>query len=100
MKPEPVSFGRRDMGDDWKEYIRPISLAGKQLRGRPAASSSCANHSKKRMGNRPFANRHRNIFQVDQFLRQLAVHTGTVNLDSVLCTDNYSLPQSTTLSSI
>jgi len=37
MKPETISFGLRDLGDDWKDYTRQYHRAGKRRPGKHAA---------------------------------------------------------------
>jgi len=84
MKPEPLSFGLRDMGDDWKEYIRPYQPRSTAT---PAQSRRLIEFVQlvENADDETFRERIDSYLNTDQFLRHLAIHTITANLDSILC---------------
>ena len=91
MKPETISFGLRDLGDDWKDYTRQYQprweATPKQARRVIELVQLFENAD-----DQTFKNRIESYLNVDQFLRHLAVHTITCNLDSILCVGhNYFL---------
>jgi spore coat protein CotH len=84
MKPETVTFGLRDMGDDWNAYIRtyqPRSEATPKQARRVIEFVQLV----EKADDKTFADRIESYLNIDQFLRHLAVHTVTANLDSILC---------------
>lgn len=91
LKPETISFGLRDLGDDWKEYTHQYQprweATPKQARRVIELVQLFENAD-----DQTFKDRIESYLNVDQFLRHLAVHTATSNLDSILCVGhNYFL---------
>ena len=84
LKPETISFGLRDLGDDWKDYLKQYQprweATPKQARRVIELVQLFENADDK-----TFRDRIESYLNVDQFLRHLAVHTITSNLDSILC---------------
>jgi len=91
MKPETISFGLRDLGDDWKDYTRQYKP---QWEATPKQARRVIEfvHLFENADDATFKDRVESYLNVDQFLRHLAVHTITSNLDSILCVGhNYYL---------
>jgi spore coat protein H len=91
LKPETISFGLRDLGNDWKDYLRQYQprweATPKQARRVIEFVQLFENAN-----DEVFRQRVESYLNVDQFLRHLAVHTVTVHLDSILCVGhNYFL---------
>src|SRR2546429_8300524 len=80
MKPETISFGLRDLGDDWKDYTRQYQprweATPKQARRVIELVQLFENAD-----DPTFKNRIESYLNVDQFIRHLAVYTITCNLD-------------------
>jgi spore coat protein H len=91
MKPETVSFGLRDLGDDWKDYTRQYKPAWEATPKQARRVIEFVQLFEK-ADDKAFRERVESYLNVDQFLRHLAVHTITCNLDSILCVGhNYFL---------
>jgi len=91
MKPETISFGLRDLGDDWKDYI-PQYQPRWQATPRQSRRVIELVQLFENADDQTFKDRIESYLNVDQFLRHLAVHTITSNLDSILCVGhNYFL---------
>jgi spore coat protein H len=91
MKPETISFGLRDLGDDWKDYTHQYKPEW------PATAKQARRVIEfvqlfEKADDKTFRERVESYLNVDQFLRHLAVHVITSNLDSMLCVGhNYYL---------
>ncbi|HEV8604068.1 MAG TPA: CotH kinase family protein [Tepidisphaeraceae bacterium] len=83
LKPEIIAFGLRDMGDDWKDYT-PLYLP--RWEATPKQSRRLIEFVRliDTADDKTFAERIDSYLNTDQFLRNLAVNTITVNLDSFL----------------
>jgi len=91
MKPETISFGLRDLGDDWKDYIQQYQPRW-EATPRQARRVIELVQLFENADDQTFKDRIESYLNVDQFLRHLAVHTITCNLDSILCVGhNYFL---------
>jgi spore coat protein H len=91
LKPETISFGLRDLGNDWKDYIRQYQP---RWEATPRQARRVIEFVQlfENANDEIFRQRVESYLNVDQFLRHLAVHTVTVNLDSILCVGhNYYL---------
>jgi len=91
MKPETISFGLRDLGDDWKDYTPQYKP---QWQATPKQARRVIEFVQlfENADDQTFRDRVESYLNVDQFLRHLAVHTVTSNLDSILCVGhNYFL---------
>jgi len=91
MKPETISFGLRDRGNDWKDYTRQYKP---QWEATPRQARRVIEFVQlfEKADEKDFREQVESYLNVDQFLRHLAVHTITSNLDSILCVGhNYFL---------
>ena len=91
MKPETISFGLRDMGDDWNDYKRQYKP---QWDATPRQARRVIEFVQlfEKADDKVFRERVESYLNVDQFLRHLALHVISSNLDSILCVGhNYYL---------
>jgi spore coat protein CotH len=91
MKPETISFGLRDLGDDWKDY-KPQYKSQWDATPRQARRVIEFVQLFEKADDATFRERVESYLNVDQFLRHLALHVISSNLDSILCVGhNYYL---------